>query len=281
MNPRIVLAVACDLLREARARRWVLGLFAATTLVLLAILVGLRLEVVDGALAATRLFGGLLGGGTIQAADVALRPLFTAVAYVVFYGGVGFGVLACADFAPALLAPGRIEHLLSLPLRRAELVAGTFAGVLALVLGGALYGGLGLTLIVWAKTGVFGAAPVLAALLAAVGFGAVYAVMLATAVAVRSAALSAAAGGLLALAGIVAGFRRTLAPLFAEGAARGAFLAITAPLPRLSQLARHAGGLGGGERLDLAALGVQLGGAALFALSAVALAIALLERKDF
>src|SRR5512138_2086051 len=72
VNPRIVLAVACDLLREARARRWVLGLFAATTLVLLAILVGLRLEVVDGALAATRLFGGLLGGGTIQAADVAL-----------------------------------------------------------------------------------------------------------------------------------------------------------------------------------------------------------------
>ena len=100
---------------------------------------GLRLEVVDGALAASRLFGGAVGGG-IQAVDVALRPLFTGVAYVVFYAGLAFGVLACADFAPTLLAPGRIEHLLSLPVRRAELVVGTFLGVLALV--GSLWWGM-------------------------------------------------------------------------------------------------------------------------------------------
>jgi Cu-processing system permease protein len=280
VNPQRVGGVARDLLREARARRWVLGLFAATTLVLLGALVGLRLEVVDGALAATRLFGGLLGG-SIQAADVALRPLFTAVAYAVFYAGIAFGVLACADFAPALLAPGRIEHLLSLPVRRAELVLGTFLGVLGLVLCGALYGGLGMTLIVWAKTGILGWAPVLAAGLAAAGFAAVYAVMMATAVAVRSAALSAAVGGVLVVAGIVAGYRRALAPLFSPGPSRGAFLALTAPLPRFSALAEHAGRLAGGQGLDLRGLAVQLGGAALFALAAVALAVALLERKDF
>lgn len=272
--------VARDLLREARARRWVLFLFAGATLLLAGVALGLRLEVVDGALAATRLFGSSLHTD-IRAADVALRPLFQATAFVVFYGGMVFGILACADFAPALLAPGRIEHLLSLPLRRSELVVGTFLGVEALVLCGALYGGMGLTLIVWAKTGVFGWAPVVSALLGGAAFSAVYAVMVACAVAVRSAALSAAAGGLLFVAGIVASSRRVLAPLFSSGASRGIFLALTAPLPRLSSLQDQADRLAEGLRLDLAQLGIQLGGTLLFAAAALSLAVMLVERKDF
>jgi Cu-processing system permease protein len=274
------LAVAGDLLREARSRRWVLALFGAATLLLLGAAFGLELDVVDGALAATRLFGGTMGR-TIRAADVALRPLFEFVAYAVFYAGTALGILACADFAPALLAPGRIEHLLSLPVRRAELVLGTFLGVLALALGGALYGGLGLSLIVWAKTGVFGWAPVLSALLAAAAFAAVYAAMLATAAAVRSAALSAAVGALVLLSGVVAGFRRSLAPMFSPGASRALFLGLTAPLPRVSELARVAGRAAGGVPPELAQLAVQLGGVALFAAAALTAAVALLERRDF
>src|SRR6266542_6867224 len=150
---RQTLAVAADLLREAAARRWVLALTGAVTLALLVVLFGLRLEVVDGALAATRLFGSL-DHGSIRPVDVALRPLFQGVAWVVFYGGLASGVIACADFAPKLLEPGRIEHLLALPVRRGELLAGTFLGVVALVLAGGAYGAGGMTLILWAKTGV-------------------------------------------------------------------------------------------------------------------------------
>ncbi|HSN92056.1 MAG TPA: hypothetical protein VLS93_12575, partial [Anaeromyxobacteraceae bacterium] len=117
------LAVARDLLREARARRWVLALAAGVTLLLLMAAFALELEVVDGALAASRFFGERTND-EIRPADVALRPLFEGVSYVVFYAGTLFGILACADFAPALLAPGRIEHLLALPVRRWELVLG-------------------------------------------------------------------------------------------------------------------------------------------------------------
>ncbi len=279
MNPRLVLAVACDLLREARARRWVLFLLAATTLVLLGAALGLRLEVVDGALAATRLFGSTLDT-SIRSADVALRPLFQATAWVVFYGGMVFGILACSDFAPALLAPGRIEHLLSLPVRRSELVVGTFLGVLALVGCGALYGGLGLTLIVWVKTGVFSWAPAVAALLGAAGFSAVYAVMVASAVLVRSAALSAAAGGLVFVAGIVASSRRAIAPLFSPGVTRQVFLALSAPLPRLAALEGQADRLADGLAPEPLQLCIQLGGTLLFAAAVLSVAIALLERKD-
>jgi Cu-processing system permease protein len=275
------LAVARDLLREARARRWILALLAGATGVLVLAAFGLELEVVDGALAASRFFGGRTSAGAIGAADVALRPLFEATSYTVFYGGLFFGVVACADFAPTLLAPGRIEHLLALPVRRAELVVGTFLGVEALVLGGALYGGLGLSLIVVAKTGVFGWAPLVAALLAAAGFAAVYAVMIAAAMAVRSAALSAAAGTALVVVGIVAGFRASLAPMFERGASRALFLLLTAPVPHPSELARHAARVANAAPVDARQVLVQLGGTALFAAAALVLGVAVFERKDF
>jgi Cu-processing system permease protein len=273
-------AVARDLLREARARRWTLALVAGVTALLALAGFGLELEVVDGALAASRFLGDR-GSGAIQPADVALRPLFEAVAYLVFYGGTLFGILACADFAPALLAPGRIEHLLSLPVRRSELLLGTFLGVELLVLGGALYGGLGLSIIVAAKTGVFGLAPVLAAALGALAFSGVYAVMVAVAMAARSAALSAAAGAAIWIAGIVAGNRAAIAPMFEPGLARRGFLVLTAPLPRLSELARHGARLANGLPLEARELAIQAAGTALFAAAALALALAVFERKDF
>lgn len=273
-------AVARDLLREASARRWVLALAAGVTLLLLVAAFALELEVVDGALAASRFFGERVND-EIRPADVALRPLFEAVSYTVFYAGTFLGILACADFAPALLAPGRIEHLLALPVRRWEVVAGTFLGVLALVLGGALYGGGGLALVVFAKTGVFGAGPVVSALLAAAAFAAIYPVMLVSAMLARSAALSAAAGGATYVLGIVAGNRQTLAPLFREGPGRDLFLAATAPLPRISELARAGGRVAEGLPAEGALLAAQLGATALFALALLALATSLFERKDF
>src|SRR5262249_54162730 len=147
-------AVAMDLLREAAARRWFLALGLALTGALLLLLTSLRLEVVDGALAATRLFGQPVYH-SIQPAGVALRPGFLVAGRLVFGGGLGFGVLSCAAFAPALLSPGRIEHLLSLPVRRWELLAGTFLGVLALALAGAVYASAGLVVVLGAKTGVW------------------------------------------------------------------------------------------------------------------------------
>ena len=274
------LAVARDLLREARARRWVLALGAGVTLLLLVAASALELEVVDGALAASRFFGERVND-EIRPADVALRPLFEGVSYVVFYAGTLFGIVACADFAPALLAPGRIEHLLALPVRRWEVVLGTFLGVLALVLLGALYGGGGLALVVWAKTGVFGAGPVASAALAAVAFAPIYAVMVLAAVVARSAALSAMAGGATWVLGIVAGNRETLAPLFREGVGRDLFLAATAPLPRISELARAGARVAKGLPPEGALLAAQVGAAAIFALALLSLAVGLFERKDF
>ena len=49
---RVVLAVARDILREAASRKWFLGLGALITLSLITLGLSLKMDVVDGALAA-------------------------------------------------------------------------------------------------------------------------------------------------------------------------------------------------------------------------------------
>ncbi len=277
---RVVFAIAGDIFREAASRKWFLALAVAISLVLLTGALTLRMDVVDGALAATRLFGKVVSTD-IRSIDVALRPVFRAASYLVFYGGIAFFVLACSDFAPSLLAPGRIEHMLSLPVERWQLLAGTFLGVLGLAAVGALYGAGGLALLLGVKTSVWTLRPVAAALIATVTFSAIYGGMLAAAVFVRSAALSAATGGALFVAGIVAGYRDKITPAFSEGASRRVFEGVTFFLPRVSALADAASDIAGSAPIDRAALASQLAGLAVFGVAALLLGVSRFEQRDY
>lgn len=243
------LHVALDLLREALYRKWFLGLFLAITLVLGVLGLSLRLDVVDGAIAGSRLFGKLLSDDIVQA-DAVLRPLYTAVAYGSFYLGSLFLCVSCSDFAPNLLQPGRIEHLLALPVTRWNLVLGTYLGVLGL---GALctgYGALGVTVLFGVKTGLWSGRLLWGSLLGMVGFAAVYAVMLAAVFFVRSAALSAASGVSLLVLGVLSTQRNLVIAVMEPGAGRDVFGALMQPIPRLFALATAGADLAAGRGLD-------------------------------
>jgi ABC-type transport system involved in multi-copper enzyme maturation permease subunit len=275
-----VLKVALYVLREAFSRKFIQAFLLGITCALVLMGLGLRLEVVDGALAATRLFGGPMGT-EVRPVDVALRPVFVGVAYLLFYGGILFGIVACADFAPSLLSPGRIEHLLALPLERWHLLAGTFLGVMGLSVGGALYGAGGLTVMLGLKTGVWMPSPLQAGLLACACFAPVYAVMLTTATFVRSASLCATLGLLALSGGIVAGKREAMAQMITEGWLRELFLGVTQLQPRLSTLASYAADLAGAEPLALRALGLLLGGVFLYALGVMAVGFWWFDGRDY
>lgn len=277
---RAVLGIAGYVLREAASRKFILAFLVGITLVLLVLSLSLKLEVLDGALAATRLFGRDLDT-SIRSVDLALRPLFQACAYVVFYGGILFGIVACSDFAPSLLSPGRIEHLLALPLQRWHILAGTFLGVMTLALCGALYGSVGLLVIFGVKTGFWTMGPLIAALLAVGSFAAVYAVMLTTATLVRSAALCAAAGFVIFVGGVIAGFRTPIARVFEEGLSRKAFLAVTAVLPRLSTLADASADLAASKPLEVKSLEALVAGVVVFGLGVLAVGLWRFEGKDY
>jgi Cu-processing system permease protein len=273
-------AGAADLLREASRRKWFLGLAIAITVVLMLLAFSLNLDVVDGALAGSRLFGMLLHPD-IQAVDVALRPVIKLAAYLIFYFGMAFGIVSTADFAPSLLSPGRIEHLLALPVRRWELLVGTFLGVMVLSFLASLYGAVGLTLIFGVKAGLWTWGLVLAGVLAAVSFCAVYAAMLASALFARSAAVSAAVGFVIFVSGIFAGLRHELLPLFDDGVGRILFNGYTLMIPRISALATAAADLAGSSPVQLRSLTSMLVGMIVFALGVLALGVHRFEQKDF
>lgn len=275
-----VFGIAGYVLREALSRKFILAFMVGISLVLAVVALSLRIEVVDGALAATRLFGNLLHT-SIRSVDVALRPFYMASAYIVFYGGIMFGIVACSDFAPSLLSPGRIEHLLALPLQRWHILSGTFLGVMTLAVGGSVYGAGGLTLILGFKTGYWTLGPLIAALLACVSFAAVYAVMLTTATLVRSAALCAAAGFIFLVGGIIAGQRATIGPLFEEGFSRSTFNAVTLLLPRLSTLATVGANLAASLPMEVKSLSALLSGVLVFGLGALALGFWRFEGRDY
>lgn len=277
---RTVVVVALDLLREALARRWILALGLAITLGLAILALGVQLDVVNGALATSRLFGTSLGTD-IRAVDVALRPVFEASSYLVSYLGTLFMILACADFGPSLLAPGRIEHLLSLPVRRWELLLGTFLGVWLLSTLAALYGAGGLALILAAKTGHWSAGPVASALLASTSFATLYAAMLTTTLFVRSAAIAAAVGGILFVAGIVASRRDAFAELLHPGTTQDVFLFISSGFPRVGAVADAAATIAAGLPFDSTSLARLLLGMGVFTLAVLAVGLGRFEERDF
>ena len=231
-----LLYIAFDVVQEVFARRNMLVLLCLIIAGLLALTFSLNLEVVEGALAGMRLFGKQLTGA-ITPVDVALRPIFQALAYATFYNGLLFGIVASADIAPKMLAPGRVELLLSLPVRRVELVLGTYLGVLVVALITTSFAVGGVSLVLFWKAGFVTGAPAVGAVMAVLGFMPIYAVMLFAASLARSAAMSAGAGLMLYLAGVVTSWREEFLSWFRSGTTRAVLEVLIAPIPRLHGLA--------------------------------------------
>jgi Cu-processing system permease protein len=275
-----VLHVARDVVREAFASRLMLLLFLAIGAFLLLLTFSLDLDVVDGALAGSRLFGRA-ADTSIVPVDVFLRPAFQALAWVTFYAGLLFGIVVTADVAPRMLQPGRVEHLLALPVRRVELVLGIYGGVLVLcaVATAVSTGGVSLVLFVKAKT--FTLAPVAGAAMALIGFGSIYAVMLATGALVRSAAVAAGAGLVVYVLGVAVAGKETMLTWTTSKAARLVIDAVLTPVPNLQALADVGAGVAVGEQVALAAVAPVVGGAIAFAAFAVVVACAVVRAKDY
>lgn len=277
---RQLLRVAIDLLLEAARRKWFLALFGGITLVLLVLGFSLQLDVVDGALAGSKLFGALLYDDIVSANKV-MAGVSKATAYASFYGGAFFLAIACSDFAPELLAPGRIEHLLSLPVSRWQLLFGTYLGVVVLAALGVLYGAGGLTVLLGVKTGLWNERLLLGSLVGWVGFCALYAVMLTTNFFARSAALSGALGVVTLILGVVASFRESIAVTMTPGFGRELFSWAMLPLPRLGTLATVSARIAAAEPIEGDVLSRLLVGCFIFSAALLSLAAWRFERKDF
>jgi Cu-processing system permease protein len=272
--------VTLDLLREAIRRRWFLALFLAITGVLLTLGLSLRIDVIDGAIAGSRLFGAVFSQD-IVVVDKVMASVSMATAYASFYVGALFLAVACSDFAPELLAPGRIEHVLSLPVSRWQLLLGTYLGVMVLAAAAMAYGAGGLTVLLGMKTGVWSVSLLVGSAIGWCGFCALYGAMLTSAFFVRSAALSAATGVVTLILGIVSSYRDDVAEVLSEGLNRQIFRTAMLPFPRFATLATASAHFAGGSPVNLENLARLIIGAFVFSAALLSVAAWRFERSDY
>lgn len=153
--------------RELRSTHVAIGLFAVTTLAWGMLAFAMNLEVVEGSVAALRIFGMDMtpSGGhrdpetgdwirsalTLDQFAVSIQSFIAGAAYLL---GTFLGLFAAVPVAAGTFESGRIELMLSKPVSRTRLLAGHVLGVWIMVLALATYLVGALWLVFWIKTGI-------------------------------------------------------------------------------------------------------------------------------
>ncbi|HXP88455.1 MAG TPA: ABC transporter permease subunit [Bryobacteraceae bacterium] len=149
---RITLALVIDTFREALARWIFIGLFALSTLMILFFLFLMRIDIVEGGMAAISLFGQ---GGRTQDVERLVQSVYGGIAAFLYTWGMALAVFASAGLIPRVLEPGRIELILSKPVSRTHILLGRFLGNVLVVAGNIAYLVLGVWIIFGNKTGIW------------------------------------------------------------------------------------------------------------------------------
>jgi ABC-type transport system involved in multi-copper enzyme maturation permease subunit len=146
------LALVRDTFREAFARKIFWGFFGCATAIILFFVFLMKIDVVEGALATISLFGK-----ESRATDVTtlVRGVHGALAAFLYGVGLFFAVFASAGLIPTIFEPGRIELLLSKPVRRHHILLGRYLGNLLVVSFNLLYLVVSIWLILGIKTGIW------------------------------------------------------------------------------------------------------------------------------
>lgn len=180
--------------RELWARKIVLGLFIISSLVLLAIMFALNLDVVEGSLEGLRLFGQEAHMEDEGGAQMTLTSVVVAVEAVVagaaYWVGILLALFAASSLFSDLQAPGRVELLLSKPMSRTQILLGHVLGVWAAIGVLTLYLMGGTWLIMSLKSAVWNVHFLLSLLIVIGMFGVMYAVIMLMSVWTNSTAVA-------------------------------------------------------------------------------------------
>jgi Cu-processing system permease protein len=150
---RVTLALVIDTFREALARWIFIGLFALSTLMILFFLFLMRIDIVEGGVAAISLFGQ--AAPRTQDLTRLVNNVYGGIATFLYSWGMALAVFASAGLIPRVLEPGRIELILSKPVSRAHILLGRFLGNVLVVAGNISYLVLGVWIIFGNKTGIW------------------------------------------------------------------------------------------------------------------------------
>lgn len=145
-------ALIRDTFREAFARKIFWGLFGLSSAMILFFLFLLRIDLVEGGLAAVSAFGQFKATRDV---DRVVRGVYGGIAAFLYTWGMFLAVFASAGLIPSVLEPGRIELLLSKPVSRTHILLGRYVGNVLVVSCNIIYLVLGVWIILGIKTGIW------------------------------------------------------------------------------------------------------------------------------
>jgi ABC-type transport system involved in multi-copper enzyme maturation permease subunit len=150
---RTTLALVVDTFREALARKIFWGLFALSTLMIAFFLFLLKIDIVQGAVATI----SLLGQTSPKSFEVGkiVRQAQSGIATFLYTWGMFLAVFASSGLIPSVLEAGRIELLLSKPVRRTHIILGRYIGNVLVVGCNIAYLVIGVWMILGWKTGLW------------------------------------------------------------------------------------------------------------------------------
>ena len=226
-------ALVRDTFREAFARKIFWGFFGCATAIILFFVFLMKIDVVEGALATISLFGN-----ESRATDVNLlvRGVHGALAAFLYGVGLFFAVFASAGLIPTIFEPGRIELLLSKPVRRGHILLGRYLGTLLVVSFNLLYLVVSIWLILGIKTNIWTYQFLFSTALAIFVFSVLLTIVLLVAVLSESAVLATMVTFGVMIAGMIVAQKSLLERLLTSEWSRNVVRALYYALPKVWDL---------------------------------------------
>lgn len=232
-------ALVRDTFREAFARKIFWGFFGFATALILFFIFIMRIDVVEGTLATISLFGK-----ESRPQDVTRLVSQTHGAIAAFLYGVGLflAVFASAGLIPTIFEPGRIELLLSKPVRRYHILLGRYLGNLLVIAANMVYLVVSVWIIFGVKTGVWTYQFLYSTVLTIFVFAILLAVVLLIAVLWESAVLATMVTFGVMIAGLILAQKSTIERLLTSEWSRDVVRVSYYALPKvwdLGNISRH------------------------------------------
>lgn len=269
-------ALIADTFREALARKIFWALFGLSTAMILFFLFLLKIDVVQGAMATVSLFGQT----SRKMTDVGrlVQQVHGGIATFLYTWGMALAVFASSGLVPTVLEPGRIELLLSKPIRRYQILLGRYVGNLAVVALNVTYLVVGVWLVFGAKTGVWSPNFLYAIATTIFIFAVLLSVVVLTGVLFESAAVSTMVTIGLGLVSPILAQHTIAEKLLSSEWSRWLWRALYETLPKVFDVGRITLNLVRGDRVESL---MPFATSGLFAVAMLSLALYIFSKKDF
>jgi ABC-2 type transport system permease protein len=229
-------ALIRDTFREAFARKIFWGLFGLSTAMILFFLFLLRIDLVEGGLAAVSLFGKTASRTTDV--DRLVRGVYGGIAVFLYTWGMFLAVFASAGLIPSVLEPGRIELLLSKPVSRTHILLGRYLGNVLVVSCNIIYLVLGVWTILGIKTGIWSPMFLVSIATTIFAFSVLLSVVILIGVLFESAALATMVAAALMIMSVVLAQTNTMLRLLSSEWSRQIWRTLYYSLPKVYDLGK-------------------------------------------